>query len=157
MNAKEYNDCVRQYADDLYRFALRYCGSEPEAEDAVQDTFVTLWERHDDIRTEGVKGYLIRMLYRRLVDLHRHRCAMPQLPDSEDEGWRQHDSFELRYALQQALNQLPEDQRMLVLLRDLEGYSYADMAKLTGIGEQQAGVYLWRARKTLRKLLEDYR
>ena len=46
---------------------------------------------------------------------------------------------------------------MLVLLRDLEGYEYAEMAQMTGLSEQQVGVYLFRARKQLKKQLEDYR
>ena len=66
-------------------------------------------------------------------------------------------AFELHDALNQALGQLPEQQRALVLLRDLEGYEYGEMAAMTGLSEQQVGVYLYRARKTLKKLLSDYR
>lgn len=157
MNVREYNECVRRYADDLYRFALRYCGDGDGAKDAVQDVYVALWERRSDIRSEGVKGYLVRLLYRRLVDMHRRRSVRLQMLEADGEEWHQHDRFELRDALQRALAQLPEEQRMLVLLRDLQGYSYGEMAALTGLAEQQVGVYLWRARKLLRKLLEDYR
>ena len=157
MNAREYNDCVRRYADDLYRFALRYCGDGAEAEDTVQEVFLTMWERHDEIRIEGVKGYLVRLLYRRLIDLHRHH-SLEQYPAKEEEPiYGPHERFELRDALQKALAQLPEEQKILVLLHDLEGYSYGEMAELTQLSEQQVGVYLWRGRKTLKKLLEDYR
>jgi RNA polymerase sigma-70 factor (ECF subfamily) len=157
MNAREYNECVRQFADDLYRFALRYCGDGTEAEDAVQEVFLTLWERHNDIRIEGVKGYLVRLLYRRLVDLHRHHSLEQHHVKEEEPIYGPHERFELRDALQKALKQLPEEQKVLVLLHDLEGYSYSEMAELTHLNEQQVGVYLWRGRKTLRKLLEDYR
>lgn len=157
MDAKEYNECVRHHADDLYRFALRYSGDGAEAEDTVQEVFLTLWERHADIRIEGVKGFLVKLLYRRLVDLHRHR-KLEQHPTVDVEpAYAPSERFELRDALQQALALLPEEQRMLVLLHDLEGYSYGEIAGLTGLNEQQVGVYLWRARKTLRKQLEDYR
>ena len=157
MDAKEYNECVRHHADDLYRFALRYSSDGAEAEDTVQEVFLTLWERHADIRTKGVKGFLVKLLYRRLVDLHRHRKLELHPAVDEEPAYAPGEHFELRDALQQALARLPEEQRMLVLLHDLEGYSYGEMAGLTGLNEQQVGVYLWRARKTLRKQLEDYR
>ena len=59
--------------------------------------------------------------------------------------------------MQKALNQLPEVQRQLILMKDLEGYEYKEMSDITGLTEQQVGVYLFRARKTMKKLLEDYR
>lgn len=157
MNVREYNDCVRRYADDLYRFALRYCGDGAVAEDTVQEVFVALWERHGEIRTNGVKGYLVRLLYRRLVDLHRHRSLEQHPVETEEPTYSHHERFELRDALQKALDTLPEEQRILVLLHDLEGYSYSEMATLAHLSEQQVGVYLWRARKTLRELLKEYK
>ena len=160
MTTREYNDCVRRYGDDLYRFALRYAGETMAAEDAVQDTFVLLWEQHQEVNADKVKGWLIRILYRRLIDEHRHEAVKMRNEKEEmrkEESWRQHEGFELHDALQQALNQLPEQQRILLLMRDLEGYDYAEMASQTGISVDQVGVYLFRARKTMKKLMEDYR
>lgn len=160
MTTREYNDCVRRYGDDLYRFALRYAGETMAAEDAVQDAFVLLWEQHREVNADKVKGWLIRILYRRLIDEHRHETVKMRNEKEEmrkEESWRQHEGFELHDALQQALNQLPEQQRILLLMRDLEGYDYAEMASQTGISVDQVGVYLFRARKTMKKLMEDYR
>lgn len=72
MTTKEYNHCVRHLGDDLYRFALRYANLSAAAEDAVQDVFADLWERRSEVEAAGAKGWLIRALYRRLVDMHRH-------------------------------------------------------------------------------------
>ncbi len=158
MTVSEYNHSVRTYGDDLYRFALRYSNLSAAAEDAVQDTYLALWEHRTEVKAEGVKGYLLRLLYRRLVDLHRHdTVVLHATPVPDDEPLHPHDAFELRDALAHALAQLPEQQRALVLLRDLEGYDYATLAAATGLSEQQVGVYLFRARKTLKKLLEDFR
>lgn len=157
MDAKEYNHCVRHLGDDLYRFALRYANFSAAAEDAVQDVFADLWEQRDEVEFSGAKGWLIRALYRRLVDLHRHDTVVWQARVEHDEEYCQHERFELKDALAKALASLPEQLRMLVLLRDLEGYEYAEMARLTGLSEQQVGVYLFRARKQLKKQLEDYR
>lgn len=161
MTTAEYNHSVRQMGDDLYRFALRYCSISSDAEDAVQDVFLNLWERRDEVEASRVKGYLMRMLYRRLVDMHRHDEVVRKMEREErraDNGERRTETaFELHDALNQALEQLPEQQRALVLLRDLEGYEYGEMAAMTGLSEQQVGVYLYRARKTLKKLLSDYK
>ncbi len=160
MTVKEYNECVKLYSDDLYRFALRYTGNGADSEDAVQDTFVVLWERREDIDTTTVKGYLIRGLFRRLIDRHRRKKVereAQQMLATSQESYKQHDSFELRDTMQKALNQLPDIQRELILLKDLEGYEYSEMATVTGLSEQQVGVYLYRARKTMKKLLEEYR
>ena len=157
MDAKEYNHCVRHLGDDLYRFALRYANFSAAAEDAVQDVFADLWERRDEVEFSGANGWLIRALYRRLVDLRRHDTVVRQAQAAHDEEYCQQERFELKDALSKALASMPEQQRMLVLLRDLEGYEYAEMARLTGLSEQQVGVYLFRARKQLKKQLEDYR
>lgn len=157
MTTKEYNHCVRHLGDDLYRFALRYANLSAAAEDAVQDVFADLWERRSEVESEGARGWLIRALYRRLVDMHRHDEVVRNAQVAQENEYRQHEDFELKDALAHALATLPEQQRMLVLLRDLEGYEYAEMAQMTGLSEQQVGVYLFRARKQLKKQLEDYR
>lgn len=157
MTTKEYNHCVRHLGDDLYRFALRYANFSAAAEDAVQDVFADLWERRSEVEAEGARGWLIRAIYRRLVDMHRHDEVVRNTQVAQEEAYRQHENFELKDALAHALATLPEQQRMLVLLRDLEGYEYAEMAQMTGLSEQQVGVYLFRARKQLKKQLEDYR
>lgn len=157
MTTKEYNHCVRHLGDDLYRFALRYANLSAAAEDAVQDVFADLWERRSEVEAEGARGWLIRALYRRLVDMHRHDEVVRNTQVAQEEAYRQHENFELKDALAHALATLSEQQRMLVLLRDLEGYEYAEMAQMTGLSEQQVGVYLFRARKQLKKQLEDYR
>lgn len=157
MTTKEYNHCVRHLGDDLYRFALRYANFSAAAEDAVQDVFADLWERRSEVEAAGAKGWLIRVLYRRLVDMHRHDEVVRNAQVAQEEAYRQHENFELKDVLAHALATLPEQQRMLVLLRDLEGYEYAEMAQITGLSEQQVGVYLFRARKQLKKQLEDYR
>lgn len=157
MTTREYNDCVKLFSDDLYRFALRYSGDGDKSHDIVQDAFVILWERHSELKFKGIKGYLIRTLYRLLVNSHRHEVVCRNARDNllpEQEDYEQHHNFELHDTMQNALNQLPQIQRQLLLLKDLEGYEYSEMAEMTGISEQQVAVYLFRARKKMRELLK---
>ena len=55
MTTKEYNDCVNRYSDDLYRFALRYTGDSDDSQDAVQDCFLTLWEKREETRQDTTR------------------------------------------------------------------------------------------------------
>lgn len=158
MTTREYNDCVRHYSDDLYRFALRYTGDGDKSHDIVQDVFVTLWENHDKLHYDGIKGYLIRVLYRQLINDHRHEVVCRNAHKNlyrQQESYEQHLNFELHDSMQNALNQLPDIQRQLLLLKDLEGYEYSEMAAITGIDQHQVGVYLFRARKKMRELLSS--
>ncbi|MBR1835634.1 MAG: RNA polymerase sigma factor [Bacteroidales bacterium] len=155
MNAKEYNKIVEQHSDSLFRFALRYTADEEDSNDAVQESFVALWEHRDEVSPAGAKGWLMRVLYRLLVDRHRRVKRLDGLEERVEEGYNPHHQYELHDQLQQMLKQLPDIQRTLLLLRDLEGYSYKEMAEMTGLSEQQVMTYLYRARVKARKYLSN--
>jgi RNA polymerase sigma-70 factor (ECF subfamily) len=157
MDIKEYNLIVDKYSDDLFRFALRYTGDEDESNDAVQDSFVTLWEHHWEVGTDGAKGYFMRVLYRRLVNRYRQRKKLAREEMIPGESYNPHNDYELHDSIEKMLATLTGEQRMLLLLRDLEGYSYKEMAEMTGLSEQQVMTYLYRARVKARKYLTENR
>lgn len=157
MDIKEYNLIVDKYSDDLFRFALRYTGDEDESNDAVQDSFVTLWEHHREVGTDGAKGYLMRVLYRRLVNRYRQRKKIAREEMIPGESYNPHKDYELHDSIEKMLTTLPDTQRMLLLMHDLEGYSYKEMAEMTGLSEQQVATYLYRARVKARKYLTENR
>ncbi|MBR1850448.1 MAG: RNA polymerase sigma factor [Bacteroidales bacterium] len=154
MTCKEYNTSVSNLSDGLYRFALRYTGDGDASRDAVQDSFVVLWEHRREVSAEGAKAYLYRVLYYRLVDAHRREQHFDRVASPEPQV-QANNAFELHDSLQQALDALNEVQRSLVLLRDLEGYSYKEMAAMLSLSEQQVMVYLYRARKTMKQILNE--
>ena len=155
MNLKEYNHAVDEYSDDLFRFALRYTGDTDESNDAVQDSYVALWEHHTEVTAKRAKGYLMRVLYRNLVDRYRHNAHLVGLEQVPEQAYTPHRQLELRDQIEQMLQTLPEIQRTLLLLRDLEGYSYYEMAEITGLSLQQVMTYLYRARVKARKYMID--
>ena len=105
----------------------------------------------------AAKGYLMRVLYHRLVDRHRRRKRLAGESLIPEEGYSPHDDYELHDSIEKMLATLSEVQRMLLLLRDLEGYSYKEMADMTGLNEQQVMTYLYRARVKARKYLTENR
>ena len=153
MDEHEYTHIAKQCREDMYRFAVRYTGDGDSAWDAVQDALVTLWSHRDKVEPSKAKGYMIRVMYRNLVDQHRRKVRFRErMPELVGEQWySQHDNFELHDAMQQALAQLPDQHRAILLMKDIEGYKYQEIAQLTGLEESQVTGILYRARINLKK------
>jgi RNA polymerase sigma-70 factor (ECF subfamily) len=155
MTQKEYNDGVRLWADDVYRFAVRCGGDKEMSEDAVQEAYASLWERRADVSVEKGKSYLLTVVHNYLMSLHRHEQVQQQAAPLlvEEEAVAPDERFDLQEALQEALGRLPQVQRAAVELKDVEGYSCKEIAEILELSEKQVSVYLFRARVSLRKTL----
>lgn len=159
MTASQYNQCVHELADSLYRFAWKSIGDGEEAKDAVQQAFTVLWEKREEVPLEKGKSFLFTVTYRKCMDVHRVRGRTTdagRLPD--DILSEQPKAHDLKKILQQALATLDTRSRNLVLLKDYEGYSYEEIARITELNTTQVKVYLHRARKALKNYLvrKDY-
>lgn len=158
MTSQEYIYIAKQQQRSLYRFAVRYTGDNDKAWDAVQDCLVTLWTHCEEVATTQAKGYLIRVMYRQLVDKHRRELRMetPMPEHLDSPAYMQHERWELHDQLQHALGQLTEQHRAILLMKDLEGYQYTEIAQMTGLNEMQVAGILYRARVQLKKLITSY-
>lgn len=155
MTAKEYNISIDEYSDNIFRFALKHLRNEMSAKDIVQETFTKVWIKHEEISYEKVKSYLFTTAYHAIVDWVRKEKrsgdfeAVDKTLSSEQIA-----SCDLQEVLTEALNKLPEIQKTVVLLRDYEGYNYAEIAEITNLNESQVKVYIFRARKTLQEYIK---
>lgn len=154
MTEKEYNQCVNQYADNVYRFIVKNLRHEEDARDIVQSAFEKLWRNREMVETEKSKSYLFTVAYNQMID-HIRKNKRIQLQDdfSEDSRTAQQGNSNLKKALMAALNRLNETQKSLVMLKDYEGYSYEEIGQIMGLNESQVKVYLHRARLILRNYL----
>lgn len=154
MTVSEFNSCVDQYADNLYRFILKTLKDKDIAKDIVQDTYEKLWLKVSDVESTNAKSYMFTTAYRTMIDFIRR--------EKKKEAW--HDGFEsiqsednqykgLKQILNEAVDKLPEIQRSVVLLRDYEGYDYKEIGEITGLTESQVKVNIYRARQTLKNYL----
>ena len=153
MTASEYNRCVDEFADGVYRFVLKNIRDTEAAKDIVQDTFEKMWRLRDGIDAAKGKSYLFTAAYRTLVDFTRRKrqnVSDEKLVSWESETAVAHDVKEM---IDRALNTLPEDQRVVITLRDMEGYSYDEIGEITGFSESQVKVYIYRARLAMKKYL----
>ncbi|MBO4740424.1 MAG: sigma-70 family RNA polymerase sigma factor [Bacteroidales bacterium] len=156
MTRKDYNRCVELWADDVYNFAMHCHHNESDCQDAVQEAFAALWKNLDNVQMAKGKSFLLSVTYRQLMMTMRSQKtaehALDKLP-RQDTEYHPCENIDLKEALQQAMQQLPETQKAILQLRDIDGYSYKEITKILNISEQQVQVYLFRARVAMRKQL----
>jgi RNA polymerase sigma-70 factor (ECF subfamily) len=154
MTEREYNECVKTYADNVYRFILKNLRHEEDARDVVQTAFEKMWRNRDEIDPVKCKSYLFTVAYHQMID-HIRKTKRVQLREEfrDEERVQDRPANNLKKVLDEALNRLSETQRSLVLLKDYEGYSYDEIGKITGLSESQVKVYLHRARVQLKSYL----
>lgn len=153
MDVTAYNDCVRKLSDAVYRFACKCTGNEETAKDVVQSSFEALWRKRAEVPDERAKAFLFQVACNQSVSAWR-AAARQVSDDAIGEDWQaSHAQPGLKSALESALATLDAQSRALVLLKDYEGYSYAEIGRLTGLNESQVKVYLFRARKRLQAFI----
>ncbi len=154
MTEKEYNECVTNYADNVYRFIVKNLRHEEDARDVVQSAFEKLWVKRREVENAKSKSYLFTIAYHQMID-HIRKVKRIHLKEEFSDEASVYDKpvHNLKKILEQALSRLNETQRSLVLLKDYEGYSYEEIGQITGLNESQVKVYLHRARIQLKNYL----
>ena len=154
MSPEVYNRCVEDHADRLYRFVLKNVRDEDKAADIVQDAYEKMWRYREGVQDDKAKSYLFTTAYHVMIDAlkREQRMTRPErgLPDEGCSGEQYSDLNEILHA---ALERLPADQKMVILLRDYEGYSYEEIEQITGLSQSQVKVYIYRARVFLKKYI----
>lgn len=154
MTTAEFNRTVDLYADNLYRFILKNIRDEEKARDIVQDTFEKMWRKVADITFETAKSYMFSAGYRTMIDLIRREKKKGDFEEVKEINLSHSKQYsDLQEILHEGLNRLPETQKTVILLRDYEGYSYEEIGEITGLGESQVKVYIYRARKALKEYI----
>lgn len=154
MDSAQYNKCVTNYADGVYRFILKNIGDQEKARDIVQESFVKMWEKSSDVDFDKAKSYLFSTAYHTMIDMIRKEKHTTQLQDVHANVQITLNSYsDLQEVLNRALNTLPEIQRVVITLRDYEGYSYEEIGKITALSESQVKVYIYRGRLALKNYI----
>ena len=162
MKKISFRNDVLPLKNELYRLALRITLTPAEAEDIVQETMIKVWNRREQWdNIESIEAFCLTIC--RNISLDKMR-KMENQNQSLSEG--EHDAPDQSYSsnpeeqamqqdrmqlIRQLINQLPEKQRSVMQLRDFEGKSYKEIAKVMGISEEQVKVNIFRARQTIRQ------
>lgn len=154
MTKKEYNTCVNNHADGLYRFMLSSIKDRAKAEDLVQDAFERLWLRHGEVQAEKAKSFLFTVAYHAMIDMIRKEKRVGFMGEADlNNHYHTRQYSDLNEVLHQAIQQLPAEQRMVILLRDYEGYSYSEIGQIARLTESQVKVYIYRGRQFLKSYI----
>jgi RNA polymerase sigma-70 factor (ECF subfamily) len=160
MAAWRYRLAVVQHYRGVYRVAHALLRDAAEAEDVTQEAFIRYWQR--GARIERPREWLMKVARNGCLDRLRKtgRCVSSadeetfEGQDDRDPAWH-YAHRELASELQRAIASLGEPQRSLVVLFDVQGMSAAECAQIIGINVNQVKVYLHRARRRLRRKLEE--
>lgn len=154
MTTAEYNRCVDAHSDGVYRFILKNIGDEERARDIVQESFSRMWEKSGEVSFEKAKSYLFTTAYHTMIDDIRREKRNSRLDEARfDTLTVNHGFSDLQEVLNAALNTLPEIQRVVITLRDYEGYPYDEIGEITGLSESQVKVYIYRGRVALKNYI----
>jgi RNA polymerase sigma-70 factor (ECF subfamily) len=152
----------------LYRHAARILGAGPDAEDTVQDAFLSAWRSIGSFEGTSFRAWLYRIVTNRALDRVRARRRRPEMPldppDDEEVTWAEpvapgQDLADLAgnreavAAVEEALRLVPEEQRAALLLRDVEGFAYEEIAVITSVEVGTVKSRIHRARVAVRNAL----
>ena len=151
----------RRYAGDVRRFALYLCGDAVMADEITSDTFVRAWMAAGRIRQPTVKSYLFTIARNAYTDLLRRAARHSQLdknmPDTRISAQTQMEQTAEVRAVLAALQQLPEMDRTVLLMRALDEMPYEEIAETLGITVVTAKVKVHRARLRLMQTRQAWR
>lgn len=160
MTAKEFNTSVVPMNPKLFRYAYRFLEDRDEAQDAVQEVFVKLWRMRDNMKEiNNIEAFAIRVTRnycldkiktRHTVSLDVNEYFKDRISDARDphEQLEQSDTMK---ELSRILEELPEPQRSVIRMRDVEGYSNEEVGEILGLTPGNVRVLLSRARKKIRE------
>jgi RNA polymerase sigma factor (sigma-70 family) len=154
MTVKEYNRSVEEFADPVYRFIRGNLRDEERANDIVQDSYEKLWRRVAEIEYTVVKSWLFTTAYNNMIDIIRKEKKVITLePAHENELTYESQYSDLNEVLSEALSRLPEQQKISVMLRDYEGYSYKEIGEIMGSSEALVKINIYRGRMALKNFI----
>ena len=160
MNQNEFVISITPFKDKLFRLAKRLLVSTEEAEDATQEVLLKLWNKNENLSNyNSLEAFAMTMTKNYCLDQlkskragnmklvhdnynNREPSLLQKLEDKDSLDW-----------VEKVINQLPEQQRMIIQMRDIEQYEFEEIAKILDMNETAIRVALSRGRKTIREFM----
>ena len=158
MDKTGFNQLMAHLRPKMYRFALSLIRRTDEAEDVVQEIGLKLWDRHDELDAlHNVEAYAMSAIRNRCHDYARS-------PNKRMDEWKEADhdytyeqtpykaleQTDMAAFVRRLIDRLPEQQQMVIRLRDIEGYEFVEIAEILGMNDGAVRVALSRARQKIR-------
>ncbi len=163
MNLEAFKTNVLPVKNKLYRFANRLLGDETEAQDVVQEVLIKVWDRQEELdKIENMEAWCMRitrnLAYDKLKTKQRRATeAMTEGVEmkiaTDGNPYESTEKKDMIASIRQIMTTLPDKQRQVMQLRDIEGYSYKEIGEILNLDMNQVKVNLFRARKQIRTSL----
>lgn len=155
MHRDEFITCAKLYTPNLLRFSRRIVSSAIQADDIVQESFIVLWKNREKVELKSAKAYLFAVAHLKIMESLRLEKRMHCIDNEYYVAIINPAQADCQELVQIALRKIPKLFQELLTLRDLESYSYKEIAEITRLTDDQVKVYLFRARKAIKeKILE---
>lgn len=158
MNDKDYIRAVNLYTDSLFKIAYSYCINRQDAEDVVQNTFLSFYKVNKTFDSdEHMKNYLVKMTVNNCkhIFLSSWNKKVVLFDEFKGDNYYTLENQDEHYELYRAIMSLPEKYRVVVHLYYFEDYSVKEIAELISVKETTVQTRLLRARTKLKNILQE--
>ncbi len=160
MTAEEFKSRLLPARNKLFRFALSFLSNREEAEDAVQEVYLKMWKMRDDLgKYKSPEALMVTITRNHCLDklkTKKNKAFTLNAGRDETPGENTHDQVEqtdMVSKVKQIIRHLPEQQKTIVHLRDVEGYAFEEITEITGYDLNYIRVNLSRGRKKIKETL----
>jgi RNA polymerase sigma-70 factor (ECF subfamily) len=156
MESTQFNQQILNHSDKLFRFAKSILRNEEAAQDAVQELVMKLWEKRSVLdEVENIQAFTMRSMRNLCLDIIRQKRDEDELPVelefNEPNPYQQTERKDLASKIKRMIDNLPELQRSIIRMRDVEGMEISEIAYITLLTENAVSVNLSRARQKIRE------
>ncbi len=161
MSLEAFKTRVLPVKDKLFRYTLRILKNEEEAKDVVQETMIKVWNKRDEMHTyENMEAWCIRVARNLALDKLKSKHSKSididnayDLQSSSQSPYSSTEQNDIMSSIHHFINQLPDLQKQVIQLRDIDGFSYQEISDILKQNINSVKVNLFRARKQVREQL----
>lgn len=153
MNQETFKNTVFVLKDEMYRFAKRFLVSSDEAQDLVQDLMMKFWQKKDELAGLNIKSYALKCVKNECLNKLKHEIVKQNFADFQlhrSELYKM-EVNNLKEKIINFINELPEKQKMVIHLKDVEEYEVSEISKILEMEENAVRVNLMRARQKVKE------
>ncbi len=153
MNQETFKNTVFVLKDEMYRFAKRFLVSSDEAQDLVQDLMMKFWQKKDELAGLNIKSYALKCVKNECLNKLKHEIVKQNFADFQihrSELYKM-EVNNLKEKIINFINELPEKQKMVIHLKDVEEYEVSEISEVLEMEENAVRVNLMRARQKVKE------
>ena len=153
MNQETFKNTVFVLKDEMYRFAKRFLVSSDEAQDLVQDLMMKFWQKKDELAGLNIKSYALKCVKNECLNKLKHETVKQNFADyqiNRSELYKM-EVNNLKEKIINFINELPEKQKLVIHLKDVEEYEVSEISEILEMEENAVRVNLMRARQKVKE------